>query len=115
MVLMCKRLLPETERRDIYLQGATKFKLPKGHIAVKVYCSPHNPGVTEVAEELNQIWPGLLQIVPVESWDDLRLCDHMLLYLNAVAWTFVPELLAADIRMAQQVGLHLQLCHEYPS
>eukprot|EP00966_Prymnesium_polylepis_P308053 7118997-Prymnesium_polylepis.1 len=38
MVLMCQRLLPEG-KRDIYLQGASNFKLPKGHFTVTVYCS----------------------------------------------------------------------------
>jgi hypothetical protein len=38
-------------------------------------------------------------------------------YLNAITWTFVPELLAAEIREAMRAGLHLQLqlCQEYPS
>eukprot|EP00966_Prymnesium_polylepis_P311979 7208523-Prymnesium_polylepis.2 len=53
MVLMCQRLLPEAERRDIYLQGVSSFTLPKGHFMVRVYCSPHNPGARELAEELN--------------------------------------------------------------
>eukprot|EP00966_Prymnesium_polylepis_P197384 4574009-Prymnesium_polylepis.1 len=57
MVLMCKRLLPEAWS-DIYLQGASSFKLPKGHFTVSVYCSPHNPGARELAEELNGTWPG---------------------------------------------------------
>jgi len=52
MVLMCQRLLPEAQR-DIYLQGALSFTLPKGHTSVSVYCSPHNPGARELAEELN--------------------------------------------------------------
>eukprot|EP00966_Prymnesium_polylepis_P331693 7387267-Prymnesium_polylepis.1 len=42
-------------------------------------------------------------------------CDHMLVCLNAVVWTFVPELLAAEIREVMRQGLHLQLCHEFPS
>eukprot|EP00966_Prymnesium_polylepis_P067472 1567004-Prymnesium_polylepis.1 len=53
MVLMCKRLLPAAEKRDIYLQGATSFKLPKGHVPVRVYCSQHNLGASELAGELN--------------------------------------------------------------
>eukprot|EP00966_Prymnesium_polylepis_P178539 4134877-Prymnesium_polylepis.1 len=42
-------------------------------------------------------------------------CDHMLLYLNALTWTHEPEQLAAEIREAMRAGLHLQLCHEFPS
>eukprot|EP00966_Prymnesium_polylepis_P111663 2583232-Prymnesium_polylepis.1 len=49
LVLMCRRLLPEAEKRDIYLQGAARFKLPKGHFTVTVYCSSHNPGAKELA------------------------------------------------------------------
>jgi len=115
MVLMCKRLLPEAETRDIYLQGASSFKLPKGHFTSKVYCSPHNPGARQLAEELNGIWPGLLQIADIQSWSDMSLCDHMLVYLNALTWTHNPEPFAAEIREAMRVGLHLQPCHEYPS
>eukprot|EP00966_Prymnesium_polylepis_P127300 2944034-Prymnesium_polylepis.1 len=99
MVLMCQRLLPET-KRDIYLQGAARFKLPKSHFTVSVYCSPHNRGARELAEELNRIWPGLLQVADVQSWNDLSACDHMLVYLNAQTWVRDPESLAAEIREA---------------
>ena len=51
MVLMCMRLLPEG-KRDIYLQGASSFSLPKAHVPIKVYCSRHNLGAKELAEEL---------------------------------------------------------------
>eukprot|EP00966_Prymnesium_polylepis_P308013 7118239-Prymnesium_polylepis.1 len=115
MVLTCRRLLRKAGRRDIYLQGASIFKLPRWHFAVRVSCSPHNPGARELAEELNGIWPGLLQIVDVQSWSNLSSCDHMLVYLNAVTWTFVPELLAAELREAMRLGLHLLVCHEFPS
>eukprot|EP00966_Prymnesium_polylepis_P165919 3835311-Prymnesium_polylepis.1 len=77
MVLMCQRLLPEA-KRDIYLQGASSFQLPKGHFTVTVCCSPHNPGARELADELNSIWPGLLQVADLQSWSDLASCDHFL-------------------------------------
>jgi len=111
MGLMCQRLLPEAERRNIYLQGAASFKLPRKHVAVKVYCSPHNRGARELADELNGVWPGLLRVVS----SDLSACDHMLVYLNALTWTHEPEELAAQLHRAMRVGLHLQLCHEFPS
>jgi|EP00966_Prymnesium_polylepis_P200777 hypothetical protein len=109
MVLMCQRLLPEAER-DIYLQGASSFTLPKRHRSVKVYCSPHNPGARELAVELNGVWPQLL-----EFGEDVGACDHMLVYLNAVTWAHNPEALTVDISEAQRLGVHLQLCHEFPS
>jgi len=114
MVLMCRRLLPKADG-DIYLQGASSFKLPKGHCTVSVYCSPHNPGARELAEELNGIWPGLLQIADIESWEDLRMCDHMLVYLNGLTFMHDPEPFSAEIREAMREGLHLQPCHEFPS
>ena len=110
MVLVCERLLPEAERRNVYLQGASSFKLPKRHCAVRVYCSPHNLGARELTEELNGIWQGLLGLE-----EDVGACDHMLVYLNAITWTDDPEALAVDIREAQRVGVHLQLCHEFRS
>jgi len=103
MVIMCRRLLPEAETRDIYLQCASSFKLPKKHIPVKVYCSPHNQGARELAEELNGIWPGLLQIANIsENVFPITLsgCDHVFIYLNALTWTHKPEELAAEIREA---------------
>eukprot|EP00966_Prymnesium_polylepis_P185028 4288330-Prymnesium_polylepis.1 len=114
MVLISRRLLPKG-MRDIYLQGTASFKLSKRHSTVKVFCSDHNAGAKELAEELNAIWPGLLQIADAESWSDLTTCDHMLVYLNALTWTYDPEPLAADIREAMRIGLHLQACHEFPS
>ena len=82
MVLMCRGLLPEAER-DIYLQGALSFTLPKGHISVKIYCSPHNLGARELAVELNGIWPRLL-----EFEDNVGTCDHMLIFLTpSHGWT----------------------------
>jgi len=39
----------------------------------------------------------------------------MLVYLNALTWTHDPEALAADIREAQRLGVHLLPCHEFPS
>eukprot|EP00966_Prymnesium_polylepis_P290173 6703203-Prymnesium_polylepis.2 len=98
-----------------YLQGASSFKLPKGHVAVKVYCSEHNPGARELADEMNGIWPGLLLVADVQSGSDLGACDHMLVYLNALTWTHDPEPFAVAIREALLEGLHLQPCHEFPS
>jgi hypothetical protein len=109
MVLICQRLLPEA-MRDIYLQGSASFKLPRKHTAIKVYCSPHNLGARELADELNEGWPGLLQFT-----SDLSMCDHMLVYLNALTWTHEPEKLAPELHRAMRVGLHLQPCHEFPS
>jgi len=109
MVLMCQRLLPEAQR-DVYLQGALSFTLPKGHVAVKVYCSRHNLGARELAVELNGIWPGLLEFV-----EDAGACDHMLIYLNADTWTHDPEALTVNVSEAQRIGVHLQLCNEFPS
>jgi len=115
MVLMCQRLLPEAETRGIYLQGAASFKLRKGHVAVNVYCSPHNLGARELAEGLNGIWPGLLRVADADSSGGLSTCDHMLVYLNALTWTHDPEAFAADVREAMRVGLHLLVCNEFPS
>ena len=159
MVLMCKRLLPD-EEQDIFMQGAASFSLPKGHTAVKIYCSPHNPGARELAEELNVAFsstsgasgrgtcrnrgssrsttcinilngrlsratrrtPGVLSARESKSVRILQIVDelgssndHMLIYLNAVTWLHDPEALAAEIREAQRFGVHLQLCHEFPS
>ena len=61
------------------------------------------------------MWPGLLQLIDLDASNNLAACDHMLVYLNALTWTHDPEKLAADIRDAQRVSLHLQPCHEFPS
>jgi len=159
MVLMCKRLLPEAGC-DIFLQGASSFKLPKGHTSVTIYCSRHNPGAAELAEELNaafssnigvsgrgsrgsqggtlskRLSPGIRKALSSRGISSSRertsgrflhvvdelgssgaglKCDHMLVYLNAVTWMHDQEALAVEIREAQRLGVHLQLCHEFPS
>jgi len=106
MVLLCQRLVS----REIYLQGAVSFALPKQHVAIKLYCSPHNLGSLEVTDELKQMFPGLLQVV-----NDLGSCDCMLVYLNARTWTHHAERLEADIVEARRRNVALQLCHEFPS
>jgi len=109
MVLLCQRLLPESGR-NIYLQGAARFKLPRGHAAVDVYCSSHNLGSRELALELNGIWARLVQLN-----ESVSACDHMLVYLNEQTWNHNPEALEVEIREAQRLGVHLQLAHEFPS
>jgi len=44
--------------RKIYLQGAANFTMPKGHTAIKVYCSLHNRGAAELVNELNETFEG---------------------------------------------------------
>merc|ERR1712130_287820 len=41
--------------------------------------------------------------------------DHMLIYLNANTWADQTDGLKVDIESAQLLGVHLQLCHEFPS
>eukprot|EP00966_Prymnesium_polylepis_P152692 3527103-Prymnesium_polylepis.2 len=55
MHLLCQHLLPEA-KRDIYLQGDAHFDLPQKRVAIKVFCSPNNPGAAELAKELNQVF-----------------------------------------------------------
>ena len=44
---------PAPERPNIYLENSVSFpQLSKGQTAVKLYCSPHNPGAAELAAEL---------------------------------------------------------------
>jgi len=145
MVLMCRRVLPDA-KRDVYLQGAAKFKLPNGHAPVKVYCSPHNLGAAALAQELNATFsatrtsgqfsnhgsifrPSSGRRLTVrklsgtssasgrllEIASNLSTCDRMLVYLNARTWAHEPESFAAEIREAHRLGVHLELCHEYPS
>eukprot|EP00966_Prymnesium_polylepis_P193028 4473708-Prymnesium_polylepis.2 len=61
-----------------------------------VNCSPHNPGARELAEELNGIWPGLLQVAEIKSWAEFNTCDHMRVYLKGQTWTHDPEPTAAE-------------------
>eukprot|EP00966_Prymnesium_polylepis_P269981 6237011-Prymnesium_polylepis.2 len=98
--------IPADTGLDSTASGASGFKLPKGHFTVSVHCNEHNPGARELAEELNGIWPGLLQLADVHSWNDLSKCDHMLIYLNAETWTHYPEPFAAEIIEALRAGLH---------
>eukprot|EP00966_Prymnesium_polylepis_P018007 415750-Prymnesium_polylepis.2 len=69
-----------SRRGAIYLPAgrvrSSYLKLPKGHFTVKVYCSPHSAYVKQLTEELNEFWPGLLQVADIQSWSDLSTCDH---------------------------------------
>jgi len=51
-VLLCERLLLK-DKHGVYLQGAVSFALSRGHVPIKVYCSPHNLGADVLAMELN--------------------------------------------------------------
>lgn len=48
--------------------------------------------------------------------DELQECDHMLVYLNLKTWTSGAKSneLAAEVRMAMTMGVHLLLVHEMP-
>jgi len=163
MLSICQRALPDETQR-LYMPGSESFALPKGHVATRMYCSPHNLGAHELAEELNDTFaterstkkmpslpslpslqsmrairnpmsrrsssrvPGANEsstavgmqlgsrlITIVDEVNQLGECSHMLLYLNGATWTHAPGELSSDIQKAQSLGVHLQLCHEFPS
>ena len=78
MTLMCERLPliqaarvgPMDER--IYLQGEVSFKLPKEHVPIRVYCSPHNEGATALVDELNLWFSNAEEGVPFLEMVDVR-------------------------------------------
>jgi hypothetical protein len=114
MKLICRRLLPASKQGlDLTLRSDPTFRVPRSILAkpIQVFCSPHNLGATELAEEVARRWPGLLIVTKA-----LEASDHVLLYLNANTWGGEGSKgLAADVSRAQRMGVHLQLCHEFPS
>eukprot|EP00966_Prymnesium_polylepis_P244755 5661376-Prymnesium_polylepis.2 len=65
--------------------GRRELQASQGSLCCQRVLQPAQPGRerTGRAEELNEAWPGLLQIAEVDSRADLSMCDHMLVYLTA--------------------------------
>ena len=101
-----------------------------------MYCSALNPGaaelITEVADVQGWELSGVIQrrstwvthhktrpettLFVTENIQQLVECDHMLLYLTRETWTRggATDALAAHVRHAMDLGVHILLAHEMP-
>ena len=52
-----------------------------------VFCSSNNKGSLELIEELMQEHQELGECFTTQNVEDLKQCDHMLVYLNGLTWT----------------------------
>ena len=89
-----------------------------------LFCSPHNAGANERAEELKaaDVWvtKGKKASAPLTYTTDvakLAACDHMLVVLDARTWTSGEDTakLVDDIHAAMSLGVHILCIHEFPS
>ena len=111
--LIVQRLTPQ---REIYLPGEVgsgrpyRLASPKG--THHIWCSKHNPGATEMLEELQR--SGRITGDLLITTDSLETADHLLLYLNSATWADDArrDQLTSDIRAALQTGRPLQLLHQ---
>ena len=82
--------------------------------AFHVYCSPQNLGSEAVGLELAAVLKGLRV---TNAFSDLKQSEHMLLYLTKATWTrgAASAAFAHEVCEALRAGVHLLLCHEFPS
>ena len=117
------------ESGELYLQGeaaVAKISLPpplKGR-EYHLFCSPHNFGAKEVAEELKNadvfVTKGKKASAPLTYTTDaskLASCDHMLVMLDDRTWTSGETTVAfvEHIHEAMRLGVHINCVHEFPA
>jgi len=127
---IAQRLLPNVAGAtyvDREIVSATLKPLPPPRACFHVFCSQLNPGAMALMEEVSRSRGFQLQFGPVatakkeanvlhvtDDSDQLRSCDHMLLYLTAQTWTrpFESTALRDELLLALELGVHVQLAHE---
>ena len=131
MRLIASRLLPVTERDDVYIQdevGSLTLStppLPDG-CTHHLYYSANNRGAEVLVTELqslldqrNSRYSGEFSasLKVSDTLADLEGCKHMLLYLTNATWTSgeVSAAFVKEIEAAQKLGIHLLAVHEFPS
>jgi len=106
--------------------------LPAPHGGHHIYCSPLNPGATDLVMEASRkqgfylhvndsaadaVTSKLGDVLHVTTeLESLLEADHMLLYLTTKTWTRGPESekLCAELLWAMDLGIHILLAHEMP-
>jgi len=102
----------EAATRKVVLQPPYKGR--RHHL----FCSPHNKGAAELANELRAspvIAAGELKWTT--QVDELEQCDHMLVLLDNRTWTSekTKERFVDDVQSAMTCGVHILCVHEFPS
>ena len=74
-------------------------------------------GALAVGEELRELVHKQFDALLTASFEELEVCEHMLLYLTDATWTRGSEsaAFAHEVCEAMRMGVHLLLCHEFPS
>ena len=133
MRLIAERLLPATEYIRTFVRGEigqTQVKLlpPFEERCFHLYCSPHNLGAEQLAEELHRLILSMMAtnkstsfnkttLLVTTELDQLSSCDYMLLYLTSATWTSGASSAqyATEVLTALKAGVALLPVHEYPS
>ena len=131
MRLIASRILPVTERNDVYIQdevGSLTLTAPplRDGCTHHLYCSPNNSGAEALGDEL-RVFLGqskgsssqehFTSLAVSNTVAELEACEHMLLYLTDATWTSgeASAKLVQEIETAQRLGIHLLTVHEFPS
>jgi len=113
----------------MYLQGEAamgKISLPPPQPgrAYHLFCSPHNAGAEQFAEELKAapvfVTKGKKASAPLTYTTDVAMvgqCDHMLMLLDARTYTSGEDTakLIEHVHAAMRAGVHINCIHEFPS
>ena len=109
---------PRSDRSDdTYVQGEltqqpTPLRAPRPG-RFHLFCSAHNAGAIELAEELAR--ERGLQVVTTQEESEIERCCLMLVYLNDCTWTSPQsDALAAHVSKAMDLGVPRLLAHEMP-
>ena len=109
---------------ELYVQGeaaTTKVALRRPFGEYHLFCSRHNLGASEVANELTASRALFVKGSEQLSWTDneelLEQCDHMLVLLDGRTWTSGARTakLVEQIDRAMELGVHVACAHESPS
>jgi hypothetical protein len=111
----------------LYLQGeaaSIKVVLKPPAEEFHLYCSPHNAGAMELAQELgaSDVWEtkATKQSAALRWTDSLEArerCEHMLVLLDDRTWTSgeTTAKFIEEIESGMAAGIHMLCVHEFPS
>ena len=116
MRLIAERLLDQKLHCQTYVQDELVRVQPSlgkpQDSGFHIYCSPKNVGASELMLEVGNALR--LEIHSTTRLVDLPLCNHMLVYLNALTWTNgeTSAAFANEVKQAMEAGAHVLLAHE---
>ena len=119
MRLIAERLLPAAASGTTYIPGElhrlrVALPPPQDGRGYHLFCSEHNAGALELAQEMADALSVPLRVSSEAS--SMHECARVLVYLNGLTWTSGARSVAfaAQLEQAMQAGLRPLLVHETP-